>query len=97
MPIVGGAETGYRILVSRGYRRPDADLYIFGLKDPIPAFPVPLREKDPEPIVDLQRLLNEVYQRARFDLAIDYSQPVKLALSPEEANWVKEIISSPLN
>ncbi|MHC5729406.1 MAG: DUF4058 family protein, partial [Nostoc sp.] len=41
-------------------------------------FPVPLREGEPEPIVKLQRLLNEVYERARFDLAIDYSQPLKI-------------------
>lgn len=92
MPIVGDAGTGYRILVSRGYCRPDADLYAFGLKDPIPAFPVPLRQQEPEPVVDLQRLLNEVYERARFDLAINYSQPVKPPLLPEEAGWVTEIL-----
>ncbi len=92
MPIVGDAGTGYRILVSRGYCRPDADLYAFGLKDPIPAFPVPLRQEEPEPVVDLQRLLNEVYERARFDLAIDYSQSVKPPLPLEEAGWVTEIL-----
>ncbi|MBW4630390.1 MAG: DUF4058 family protein [Iphinoe sp. HA4291-MV1] len=92
MPIQGNADTGYRILVSRGDKRPDADLYIFGLKDPIPAFGVPLRQQDPEPVVDLQRLLNEVYERARFDLAIDYSQPVKPPLSLEEVAWVTEIL-----
>lgn len=92
MPIVGDAGTGYRILVSRGYCRPDADLYAFGLKNPIPAFPVPLRQEEPEPVVDLQRLLNEVYERARFDLAIDYSRPVKPPLPPEEAAWATEIL-----
>ena len=92
MPIVGVAGTGYRILVSRGSCRPDADLYTFGLKDFIPPLPVPLREGETEPVVDLQRLLNEVYKRARFDLAIDYSQPVKPALPAEEAAWVIEII-----
>lgn len=91
-PLLEDAETGYRILVSRGYCRPDADLYTFGLKDPIPTFPVPLREADPEPVVDLQELLNQVYERARFDLAINYSQPVKPSLSPEEASWVIEVL-----
>lgn len=86
-------------MVSRSYNRPDADLYTFDLKNPIPIFPVPLREGEPEPIVDLQRLLNEVYERARFDLAIDYSQPLKIVrrrsqpqASPEEEAWVREVL-----
>ncbi|MBD1905187.1 DUF4058 family protein [Funiculus sociatus GB2-A5] len=93
MLLLGAASTGYRVLVSRSYQRPEADLYTFGLKEPIPTFPVPLNQGEPEPIVDLQRLLNEVYQRARFDLAIDYSQPVKPSLSPEEKVWVAEIVA----
>ncbi|GAB4195338.1 MAG: hypothetical protein Fur006_41680 [Coleofasciculaceae cyanobacterium] len=67
-------------------------LYTFGLKDPIPTFPVPLNQGEPEPAIDLQKLLNEVYERARFDLAIDYSQPLKPPLSAEEVAWVREIL-----
>ena len=92
MSILGATDTTYRILVSRSNFRPDADLYTFDLKDPIPTFPVPLHSKESESVVDLQRLLNEVYERARFDLAIDYSQPLKPALPPEEAAWVKETL-----
>ncbi|MFN6515424.1 MAG: DUF4058 family protein [Nostoc sp. CreGUA01] len=92
MPVLGAIATDYSILVSRSYNRPDADLYTFDLKHPIPVFPVPLREGEPEPIIDLQRLLNEVYERARFDLAIDYSQPLKIVRSPQEEAWVKEIL-----
>ena len=48
----------YRILVSRRNQRPMADLYLFNLPDGIPAFPLPLRGEDGEPIVDLQMVLN---------------------------------------
>ncbi|MEH1859453.1 MAG: DUF4058 family protein [Nostoc sp.] len=94
MPIFGASTTdySYSILVSRSYNRPDADLYTFDLKNPIPVFPVPLREGEPEPILELQRLLNEVYERARFDLAIDYSQPLKIVQSPTEEAWVREVL-----
>ncbi|MEH2182253.1 DUF4058 family protein [Nostoc sp.] len=92
MPILGASVTDYSILVSPSYNRPDADLYTFDLKNPIPIFPVPLCEGEPEPIVDLQRLLNEVYERARFDLAIDYSQPLKIVRSPKEEAWVREVL-----
>ena len=93
MAILGDSGKGYRILISRGYNRPDADLYRFNLKESIPVFPVPLRQGDSEAVVDLQRLLNEIYERARFDLAIDYSQAVKPSLSPEERVWVGEVLA----
>ena len=92
MIILDAIASTYHILVSRGSCRPAADLYPFGLRDLIPAVPIPLRFNDPEPIVDLQNLLNQTYQRARFDLAIDYAQPLKPALSPEDAVWVDEIL-----
>ncbi|MBD2457505.1 DUF4058 family protein [Nostoc sp. FACHB-87] len=93
MPILGVKITDYSILVSRSYNRPDADLYTFDLKTPIPVFPIPLHEGESEPIIDLQRLLNEVYERARFDLAIDYTQPLKVKRLPEEEAWIKDILA----
>lgn len=92
MLIMGGSNTDYSILVSRGYHRPEADLYGFNLREPIPIFPVPLKQGEQEPLVDLQKLLNEVYQKARFDLVLDYSQSVKPTLSVEEKSWVEEIL-----
>ncbi|MEM6400351.1 MAG: DUF4058 family protein, partial [Cyanobacteria bacterium P01_D01_bin.116] len=92
MLILGASLTDYYILVSRGYQRPEADLYGFNLKEPIPIFPVPLKQSEKEPSVDLQKLLNEVYQKARFDLVIDYSQLVKPSLSVEEKSWIEEIL-----
>lgn len=92
MLILGASLTDYYILVSRGYQRPEADLYGFNLKEPIPIFPVPLKQSEKQPSVDLQKLLNEVYQKARFDLVIDYSQLVKPSLSVEEKSWIEEIL-----
>jgi hypothetical protein len=91
LPILGVTNTDYRILVSRSHQRPDADLYGFNLQDPIPSFPVPLRLGEVEPVINLQKLMNEIYERARFDLAIDYSQILKPALPAEQETWVREI------
>jgi hypothetical protein len=92
MPLLGAINSTYRILVSQASRRPEAELYAFGLRDPLPDFPVPLRDNEPEAIVHLQQLLNEIYQRARFDLAIDYSQPLKPAVSDEDVFWMRETL-----
>lgn len=92
MPIEALARKTYSILVSRSGDRPAAQLYEFDLAEPIPSFPVPLQAEDVAPVVDLQQLVNEVYTRARFDLAIDYLQPIKPDLTDTEVAWVKEML-----
>jgi Protein of unknown function (DUF4058) len=71
MPLLGTAPLTYYILVSKANQRPLADLYPFGLQEEIPIFAVPLASGESEPEVDLQVLLNEVYDRASLDLVID--------------------------
>jgi hypothetical protein len=93
IPVVGLQPSGYHIMVSRSYRRPNADLYTVSLQERLPTFPIPLRENQPEPVIDLQMILNDIYQRARFDLAIDYAKRLKPALSPEDAAWMKNILN----
>lgn len=70
-----------------GERRPKADLYAFNLQNVIPCFPLPLRSEDIELLVDLQILLTELYNRASYDLVIDYSREPVLPLSEEDAAW----------
>jgi hypothetical protein len=93
LPIRGKVQPSlYRILVSRSYQRPQAALYPFGLADPIPAFPVPLRKDEPEPIVDLQGLLHQVYDRAAYDLEIDYTQEPVPPLEGEDAVFADNLL-----
>lgn len=93
MPLGDAIRKPYSILVSRSANRPNAELYEFDLSQPSPSFPVPLQPEDAEPIVPLQRLIDDLYNRARFDLAIDYSQPVKPDLSSQEAAWVRAVLN----
>lgn len=88
MPILGNSiQSDYRLLVSRGERRPKADLYAFNLPSEIPSFPLPLRSEDPEPLLDLQILLSELYDRASYDLIIDYSREPVPPLSEADSAW----------
>lgn len=93
MPILdAGIQTTYRILVSRSDRRPKAELYPFRLQDPIPPFQLPLRHGDTEPLVDLQALLHGVYDRAGFDLAIDYTREPVSPLSEADTVWAAALL-----
>lgn len=87
-------QSDYRILVSRSTQRPKADLYAFNLKENIPKFPLPLREGDREPVVDLQELINGIYERASYDLVINYSKEPIPALSESDKIWVDEILKT---
>ncbi|NET09550.1 MAG: DUF4058 family protein [Merismopedia sp. SIO2A8] len=94
MPMLIDIDKPYRIMVSRGHCRPAADLYAVSLPEPLPEIPIPLRPDELEPLVNLQTVLNEVYERARFDLAIAYTQPLTPAISAQEKAWIKTIVSS---
>ncbi len=82
----------YRILVSRSNERPIADLYLFNLPDAIPGFPLPLRGGDAEPIVHLQALLNTVYDRAAYDITLDYTAQLVPALSEADGVWADALL-----
>jgi hypothetical protein len=80
--------------VSRGWQRPRAQLYPFNLRDSIPLFSLPLLPEDDTPEVDLGAILHALYDRARFDLRLDYTQPPVPPLSEEDAAWAKGLLGS---
>jgi hypothetical protein len=84
--------SSYRILVSRSQTRPLAALYAFNLAEPIPAFPLPLQPEDEEPVVNLQSLLNDVYERSGYDYFIDYRSDPLPPLTEAELNWLNSLL-----
>jgi Protein of unknown function (DUF4058) len=90
--MAGGIPSDYRILVSRAHHRPAAELYPFNLREPLPRFLLPLSASDQEPVVDLHNLLEQVYQEAALELAIDYSaQPIP-PLSELDFQWIQSLL-----
>ena len=77
----------YRILICRGDRRPTGELYAFSLRQAIPPVPIPLLPGDEAPILNLQPLLNRVYSKGRYHLAIDDAQPPQPPFSSADAEW----------
>jgi hypothetical protein len=82
----------YRILISRSDDRPQALLYEFGIRQPIPPFVMPLADTNiPEPLVAIQQLIEGLYDRAGFDMDIDYSQQPTPSLSDEDWQWSQQL------
>ena len=81
----------YRILVSREWRRPNANLFPFMVQDAIPEFPLPLRAGDDELRVDLGALLEQMHRTARYNDFMDYRAfPPGPPLDEGTQQWVAE-------
>lgn len=93
MRITGnGQRAHYRMVVSRYWQRPQADVYLFNVRDRIPDLPIPLRRGEPEPILPLNQVVHDLYDRAGYDLAIDYSRPADPPLEEDDAEWAAQVI-----
>lgn len=69
------------------------EVWAFGIKDPLPVLPVPLKAPDEDAVLDLGRALTLIYDRGLYQLSIDYSQPpAPPAFGEEEIAWMKEIV-----
>lgn len=82
----------YSIVVSRAPQRPKAEVRFFRLRQPIPSFPVPLRDSEPEPMLDLNAIVHDLYDRAGYDMVIDYwAQPIP-PLRQDDAVWAEALL-----
>ena len=67
------------------------------LREPIPVLPVPLREPAPDIPLDLTQAIHNIYDRAGYDMRIDFTKPPpKPDFSEEDAAWIKTIAATVL-
>ncbi|NJN21156.1 MAG: DUF4058 family protein [Leptolyngbya sp. RL_3_1] len=96
LPMAGaGPLAQYHVLVSRSDQRPQADLYGFTVQEPLPLFPLPLKGDDESLGVDLASIFAGVYERASYDLRIDYSQaPPPPIFTQADQAWINGLLQS---
>ena len=82
----------YRLLISRAEHRPCAVLLPFTVRDPMPSFRLPLQPDDLEPLLDLNHVLHVLYDRAGYDLRLDYSAAADPPLVGPDAVWADELL-----
>jgi hypothetical protein len=86
-------ETDYVLLVNRvsnGFTR-ESEIWPVALNEPLPNLPIPLLAPDPDVILDMHTALATIYDRARYALRMDYTQPVPSpGLRPEMLAWLDE-------
>lgn len=93
MPFGGNVpDSAYLAMVSVAHERPECDAWPIEVPDPLPVLPVPLVPPDPPIPLDIGQALRTAYQRARYDLRIDYTTPPTPPLSPEDAAWMAALL-----
>jgi len=87
-----GHGSHYRILVSRARQQPSGELYPFNVRQPIPDFPLPLQSDDAESLVELNRIIHDLYERAGYDLRINYRDDATPPLENDAAAWADNLL-----
>jgi hypothetical protein len=81
------------LMVSRYVERPRTGLWPVLFRERLPEIPIPLRNGDPDAMLDLQRLLHDVYDGAGYEYYIYGGHPTP-TLAHEDAKWAEEITHS---
>ncbi len=89
----GSGPADYRIVISRTWDRPRAEVYVFGLRDRIPDLVVPLAPGEAEPRVTLNDLVHAVYERAGFDLVVAYDAEMRPPADARDQAWIRQLVA----
>jgi hypothetical protein len=91
----------YLVAINRSWRRTALaerayQIFPIALRGPLPVIPVPLREGEAEPTLDLQYLFRQTYDTGPYARGrVDYDQPPPApALSPEDLAWVRACVTA---
>jgi hypothetical protein len=82
----------YRICIHRA-RRDLFELIWFGVRDPLPNVPIPLRSTDTDVTLHLGEVFNRCFEGGAYSWEIDYSEDPDPPLSADDAAWARERIS----
>jgi hypothetical protein len=94
MPAEGRPRCSYSVLVSRAERRLEAAFWPISLRDRLPEIPVPVRAPDPDARLDLQAVLDRIYDEAGYADYI-YEGPPRPRLSKRDADWARQFVPRP--
>jgi hypothetical protein len=84
----------YLVHLSRVEKRPKGLLWPIRLSQRLPVIMIPLKTGDPDASLDLQAVLNTAYDRAGYDLDLDYTRDPTPPLSGEWSAWADRLLKA---
>jgi hypothetical protein len=98
MPMSGKTPPdGSVAIVARSERRPNAEVYAWPLRQPLPVMPIPLRQPDPDAALDLAAGFQMTYDRGGYARIMRYRHPLppSLPISAEDRAWAERLALEP--
>ena len=86
--------TTYQAWVSRAGELEKSWAYRLPLTQQLQAIPIPLRPTDQDVLLELQPLIDKIYEDGRYAEDIDYSEPLDPPLPSAEAEWATELLAA---
>jgi hypothetical protein len=86
------AASDYRVIVSRADARTRTAQWPISVRHRLPVIGIPLRGKDADVPLDLGLVFMGVYDRAGYDLSLDYCKEPRPRLKGADAKWAKELL-----
>src|SRR5207248_6305843 len=84
-------ESPYYVLVSRERDAPACEVWPAHSLLPLPEIPIPLDGRDADVVIGLQKMVDEIYQRAKYASEIDYSSLSDIRLSSDENEFLNSV------
>ena len=81
----------YMVCVFRATRPEFHAIYPLPLRERLPRIAIPLRARDRDVVLDLQKVIDQAYQGGRYNRT-DYRRPLKPPLPPEDAAWAAKLL-----
>ncbi|GAB4462676.1 MAG: DUF4058 family protein [Armatimonadaceae bacterium] len=92
IPKVQRIGSEYLVSLHRGDGSWRFEAWGFGLRDRLPRVGVPLAEGLSDVALDLQAILNEIYETGRYDTELDYTSAPEVPLSASDIEWVDQLL-----
>ena len=86
--------TDYYLFICRGSNYPQAEVWPFSIREPIPTLPIPLKPEDGETPLDLQNCVTEIYNTNRYAMRIDYSRPQTPPFAESDEDWAAKLLKT---
>lgn len=83
----------YVIMVFDAHQGLNCDVWPLTIRQQLPTISVPLLRPDLPVTLDLGLALRTAYERARYDLRIDYTKPTVPPLAEQDVEWVEMLLA----
>jgi hypothetical protein len=79
---------------AKGELKPTRWVWPMSIMEPLKPIPIPVKPQDPDAVLDLQRMLEMAYERAGYELRVNYHKAPRPPLTGELSDWASSILAN---